>query len=213
MNEDDLFNKYNSWLSVIHNDIQWLSSNYFIYREIKKIISNNKNIQENNAIYHWMSMVVNDSIAMGIRRQICKRKDSISLFRLLHAFKRKPQIISSERYVALYTTLPQSFAHHDFDNLAGKERKYIDAERIEADIMYLKEKTGNVEIFANKRVAHYGDESYENIPTNDEIQEALDCLEALLKKYLLIFRAESWDIIPIFQFDWLRPLREPWIVS
>jgi hypothetical protein len=211
INEDTLFEKWNEWLSIIHEDIQWICTNYFIYGEIQKIIQKNKNLQENNAIYYWMSMIVVDSVVIGIRRQLCKRKDTISFVKLLEAIKRKSKVISRKRFVSLYTTLPHNFAHGNFDRLAGVGKEYIDVDIINIDLNDLKCKTKDIEKYANNRVAHFGNGDYKYIPTHDEIQSSLDYLKDLLKKYLLIFRAEDWDIIPIFQFDWLKPFREPWI--
>ena len=45
-----------------------------------------------------------------------------------------------------------------------------------------------------------------------ELDDCLDCLEKLLKKYLLLFTAEAHlYIVPIWQYDWKEIFRRPWI--
>lgn len=217
--EDTIFAKWDEWLSVIHKDIEWLLTNYYIYKEVKEIVKNNRDIQENNTIFAWMSMVCLDSVAIGIRRQIDKTNGSISLANLLKDIKNKPKVICRKRFVALYEPMPEihpgiklDFGNKDFNSFAGEGEEYIDEKMIDSDLKMLEENGKKIKKFVNKRIAHRDKAHFEYVPDHDEIQDCLDYLEALLKKYLLLFRAQSWDpIIPIFQFDWLKVLREPWI--
>jgi hypothetical protein len=219
VNEDNLFDKLNNWLTILHENIQWLLSNYWIYNQIKEIVKQNKNIQDNNVIFAWMSMVCLDSIVIGIRRQTDRRKGSISLIKLLENIKNNPRLISRRRYVAIYGPMREihpgiklDHGNNDFDKLVGEGKEFIDPAIPGSDIVSLREKAKKIEDYANKVIAHRDKSQFEYFPTHSEIQDCLDYLEALLKKYLLLFRAQSWDpIIPVFQFDWLRVLREPWI--
>jgi hypothetical protein len=219
MDENRLFKKWNDWLSIIHTDIQWLLTNYYIYKEIHEIVKKNENIQKNNAIFAWMSTVCTDYLVMGIRRQIDKRKDSISIVRLIEAIKKNPKVIYRKRFVGMYEAtpnmvraLPKYFGNRDFDKLAGVDREYIDPKILDSDIIGLKLKAEKIKEVANKMIAHIDEDDFKDCLSQDEIEDCLDYLEALLKKYLSLFRATDYDIIPVFQFDWLRVLREPWII-
>lgn len=214
MSYDTQFEKWNKWLDAIYNDVQGLLVDRYIYQEVQKIIRANPKIQVESSFYEWMRNVYATSAVIGVRRQLDKDKKSISFMRLLEEIRNKPEIISRKRYISLYSNsvLPKDFAHHDFDRLFGKDRAYINPKMVGKDMDLLNMKTEKIKKFANKRIAHFDKSDFKNLPTYAELNECLDYLEKLLKKYLSIFRAEAHiKIVPVWQYDWKQIFKYPWI--
>ncbi|PJB21427.1 MAG: hypothetical protein CO114_05370 [Euryarchaeota archaeon CG_4_9_14_3_um_filter_38_12] len=214
MSHDTQFEKWNKWLDTIYSDVQGLLVNRYIYQEVQKIIQANPKIQVESSFYEWMGYVYATAAVIGVRRQLDKDKSSISFIRLLEEIRNKPKIVSRERYISLYSNsiLPKDFANHDFDTLVGKDRAYIDPQRVGKDIDLLYKKAEKIKKFVNKRIAHFDKSDFKNLPTNAELDGCLDYLEKLLKKYLSIFRAEAHiSIVPVWQYDWKQIFKYPWI--
>ena len=57
--------------------------------------------------------------------------------------------------------------------------------------------------YVNKRVAHCDKVPFTQFPTFGDVDEALEHMEELVKRYCLLFRAEGiGQLLPIWQYDW-----------
>lgn len=214
MNEDALFNLWNEWLSTILTDVRGLLINRHIFQEVQKIIRSNAKIQLESSFYEWMGNVYAASAVIGVRRQLDMDKRSISFARLFDEIIKNPQVISRERFTALYkgSVVPKSYAHRDFDRFSGPGGSHVNPELVKVDLSVLEQKAEGIRKFANKRIAHFDKSEFRQVPTYVELDECLDYLEELLKKYLLLFRAEGdLRIVPTWQYDWQQIFRLPWI--
>jgi len=214
ISHDDQFAKWNKWLDKIYADIQGLLVNRHIFREVQKTIQANPKIQIGSSFYEWMGNVYATAAVIGVRRQRDKDKKSVSFARLLEEIQGVPEVISRERYIALYTdsVLPMDFANRNFDKLIGHGCSHIDPKMVENDLDLLIKKSKKLKNFVNKRIAHFNKSAFKNPPTYAELDECLDYLEKLLKKYLSIFRAEvHLRIVPVWQYDWKQIFKYPWI--
>jgi hypothetical protein len=211
MDEDALLEKWNSWLDIIQADIQNVLTNHHIYLEVQEIINKNPKIQIGSAFYELMADVYHESMVMGIRRQLDNRKDSISLKRLLDEIIQNTEILSRNHYVKLYKILPSHIAHRDFDNLAGEGREYFEPIIAKEDLRLLELKAKNLKTFGNKKIAHMDKSELNELPTYGELNDCIEYLKVLIEKYLRIFRAGSYEIIPAFQYDWKEIFKYPWI--
>lgn len=99
---DAIFAKWDGWLSTIHGEIQGLLVNRHIFREVQAIIQANPKIQLASSFYQWMGNTYATAAVIGVRRQLDKDPDSVSFARLLGEVATNPQVLSRERYVALY---------------------------------------------------------------------------------------------------------------
>lgn len=206
--------KWNEWLDTIYKDVQNLLTNRYIFREVQKIISSNPRIQIGSSFYDWMGSVYAASQVIGVRRQVDADSDSISFRNLLDEIRQHAHILSRERYVSLYkdSGLPNDIPHRDFDRKAGTGRNHIDPVVVEADLSALQEKAERIRKYVNKRIAHFDRAEFKSLPTYAELDECLDYLEALLKKYLSLLQAKTHlSIVPVWQYDWKEIFRRPWI--
>ncbi|OGS04903.1 MAG: hypothetical protein A3G41_01810 [Elusimicrobia bacterium RIFCSPLOWO2_12_FULL_59_9] len=212
--EQLVFDEWNGWLSSIYTDIQQALVNRHIFRETLAVVQANPRIQTDDTFYSWMRTVYSQAAVVAVRRQADRRKDVVSLARLLDEIRKSPAVISRDRFVALYTAgrLPAHLGHRDFDKFAGADEPSISAAMIEKDLAQLQKTAASIKLFSHKRVAHYDDKKFQKVPTWNELDECLDLSEALLKKYLCIFRAEAHiNIVPTWQYDWKEIFLVPWI--
>ena len=68
--------------------------------------------------------------------------------------------------------------------------------------------------WVNSVVAHSAEVTAQSVPTFDELDTTLDRVVEIYKKWLVILTGNDLiDIEPFPQYDYLAPLRVPWIVD
>lgn len=212
MDIQNRFNKWNSWLDKIENEVTRLVENRYIFWEVQKIIKNNPKIQKPSAFYEWLGNVYATSAVIGIRRQIDERKDVITLARLLHEIMDTPQVITRRRFISLYKNFPQDIAHKEFDRLAGRGG-YVDPAIVREDLRKLRDKSKELKKYANRRIAHFDRSAYRHPLTFREINQCLNFMEKLVIKYIRLFRAAGYEsLVPVFTYDWKKIFKYPWIL-
>ncbi|MFA4888746.1 MAG: hypothetical protein WC628_04135 [Candidatus Omnitrophota bacterium] len=212
---DKIFTKWNKWLDVIYKEITSLSVNRHIFWEVQEIIKSNKEIQKPSSFYEFLGSAYASLAVMGIRRQVKINKQSISFARLLKQIADNPGVVSRERYVALYGTdqMMREIGERDFKKFADKLGKRINSSVVINDLKSLQTKAAKCEKYADMRVAHFDKRALKNPPTFKDLDDCINHLEELLKKYLLIFRATCVSsVLPTWQYDWKEIFLAPWIV-
>ncbi len=210
---DALFQQWKGWLDTIHIDVRGLHVSRYIYRTVIDIVEANPNIQTDDTFYAWITTNYVAGQVIGIRRQLDNRTDSVSLARLLQEMIKRPQVLSRERYVALYEEeFPAEYARRNFNNLAGGGQDHVNPESVASDLFLLKDKAEIIGEYASKKIAHWDEAGYEEIPTCDDLDSCPDYLEKLLTKYINLFTANSLiHILPTWQYDWTEIFQVPWI--
>ena len=223
---DDRFNKWNKWVDVIYLEITKLSRNRNIFLEVHDIINNNPKIQKPSSFYEFLGSVYAVSALMGLRRQVKIDEDSISFARLLKEICDTPEILSRNRFFAQYKgstvekiaklmgSTVEKYESRNYDQFAGKTGDYVNPELIKLDLKELKSKAQKCEKYADQRVAHFDKKEISNIPTFTDLDNCIDFLEKLMKKYYLLFRASHLNsILPVSQdkYDWKAIFKEVWI--
>lgn len=212
MTPDELFARWDAWLETIHTDVRGLLVNRHIFRDVHAIIQANPKIQLASSFYEWMGNTYATTQVIGVRRQLDRDPGSISFARLLGEVAANPHVVSRERYVALYKTMPRDLGNKDFDRLAGAGVPHIDPAVPTGELTKLEALATRIKKYANKRIAHFDKSDFKALPTYAELDECLDYLEELLKRYLLLFRAQAYAaIVPVWQYDWKQVFRRPWI--
>lgn len=169
-----------------------------------------------NKFYEFLGDAYGTLALMGIRRQVKSKKDSISLAGLLEEISKNPKILSRKRFVNLYkeTREDENVASKDFDDLVGKGRSYVNPDQVCSDLDELGQRSKKIETIVDKRLAHYdkGAININNI-TFKEIDECIDFLEDLLKRYYYLIRAVDRNhVLPeSLSDDWTVIFRELWL--
>ena len=168
-----------------------------------------------NKFYEFLGDAYGTLALMAIRRQVKTGNKSISFTELLEEIHENPEILSRKRFVNLYKgSGVENVASEKFDDLVGKGRSHVDPDQVCSDLDELGQKSKKIETIVDKRLAHYdkGAININNI-TFKEIDESIDFLEDLLKKYLFLIRAEDREyILPeILSDDWMAIFGERWL--
>ncbi len=210
MTDNERWEQWRTWLQTILEDVQGALINRTIFQEVRAMIDANPKIQKHSSFYEWMANVYADSGVMAVRRQRDTNARSVSLARLLKDVTGYPHVLSRDRFVALYRRELQDVAHREFDREVGQGARHIDRRAVEADLEALRKATVDIERYGTKRIAHLDDAGPTNVPTFGELEATLELLRALLKKYMLLLLAVSYND-PVWTYDWKAIFREPWI--
>jgi hypothetical protein len=209
------YNKWEKWLKIIEKEVTDLHRYQHIFDEVQKIIKNNPSIQKPSSFYEFLPKSYVALVVMGIRRQIKIDNQSISLGRLLTEIIERPEIITRKRFIAMYTnSVAKRHADSDFDQFAGKGGSHVDSNIIEKDLIRLRTNGIKFEDYADRKLAHHDKRLPKAIPTYGETAEYIGELGDLLKRYVLLFRADCLTtVMPVYQYDWKAIFKEPWIQS
>lgn len=205
--------RWRRWLDRIYNDVLGLVLKREIYRQVGKIIDQNPRIQLESSFYSWMSEVYAAAMAIGVRRQLDRDSRSISMQNLLREIRQCPGALSRSSYVAHARRDPylRDALHRQFDRLAGARQPHISLRAIATDLTTLERKLERISFWVNKRIAHSGRRGPSRPPTFAELNECVDLLVELAKRFLLLLRCRSYSFDITWQFDWTQIFRHPWI--
>ena len=218
MDFEVIFDKWDSWLDIIRNEILLLSCNrYFFYEVHNNIPRSNPNIQKPSLFWTYLKITYEHSQNIIIRRQIKADKDSISIMRLISQIIDYPTILSRERYLNLIrnNSINRTVLNDQFNRFAGKGkyRDYVNPDIFKNDRRSLKEISFKSEKYADQRVAHFDSNPNFIYPTYGEMDTCINFLEELISIYFLIFRAGPIDVLPTIDSDWKKIFTVPWIVE
>lgn len=205
--------KWEKWFKTVYQEVTNLAVKRHVFWEVQDVIKNNPKIQKPSAFYEFIGDSYAASMVMEIRRLVKRHKDSISFAGLLEDIRDNPQIMSRGRYVAFYKeSNVEHRADGDFDQFAERPGgDHIDPTLVEQDLQELVEKAQKCEAYADRRVAHY-DKGPITVPTFNDLDDCVDFLERLTKKYYLLMTGSALtEVLPTFQYDWQQVFTEPWL--
>ena len=188
MPDSDLMQDWERRLDLIENDVvQSLLLRRYIFREIQGIVERNPRIQKPSIFFDWMASGYVASTVMAVRRHVDPDSDASSLIALLREIRKRPELLSRERHVGRYYEVGgsefQKVGHREFDRFAGDAGAHVDPRLVQDDITGLQRMTEHLERYATKRVAHLDAKGPDRIPTFGELDQAIDLLEALVKRF------------------------------
>lgn len=208
------YQKLDGQLGQIYREIQALRINQHVFWEVQSLIRNNPNLHKPSTFYGWMGNMYAAAMSAAVRRLVDRRKDTVSFVRLLEQLKKDTGLFSRAVYKSRCTNpdLPKGFLDRDYDGLVGKGKQQPDPGEIEREIKDMEARTRKLKDFVDTHVAHLGAEPAKDLPKFQELDDAIDCLEALVKRYLHLFRGVGLtSVLPTWQYDWQEIFRYPWI--
>jgi len=99
-----------------------------MYDGLQKIVDNYEQRDKECLFFAFLQNVFIDSLVMGVRRQIKRDQDSISLVRLLCELIETPEIVTRESYYALWRRIDpdkSSYMARDFSILPNLMRSTL----------------------------------------------------------------------------------------
>jgi hypothetical protein len=208
------YKKWLRWLDTISHEMTLLVWSNNLYKEIREIVAANPAINTGNKFYDWLTRNYVHTTLMGLRRQLDRHKDAISLFKLLDDMKANYSLLTREYHLSLYSRDMRSLGERIFDQLSGEGRNTYPKEKIEADRQQLEGIAVFHKGFIDRRIAHYDKVNrLETLPTIQDLYNAVDHVEKTVIKYHLLLKAETLRLLPITQYDWKAIFRSPWITE
>jgi hypothetical protein len=77
------YTKWLQWLETISHEVTLLVWSDDLYKEIREIVAANPIINMGNKFYDWLTRNYVHTTLMGLRRQLDRHRDAISLRKLL----------------------------------------------------------------------------------------------------------------------------------
>jgi hypothetical protein len=213
MSDDELYKKLSAELDVIRDEVVSLRVKQHMFWELQKIVGANPNINVANEFYDWIEEIYATSMSVAIRRQTDRTKNTVSFWRFLEQVERRPSVVTRNRYSTLFINSSVNVINADFDSLVGPGRDQIDALEVKRDRDALEGKCDVLEGYANTWVAHRANGAVHVLTSLRDIDEAIEGVEVLLKKYLHLFRSEIVldSLLPTLIGNWKAIFRVPWI--
>lgn len=199
------------WVEALHRITQETHSLYH-YRHLWRRLAEITAATElpPSVIFDAFGVWYASTQASGIRRQVDKRRDSLSLLRLLAEIERKPGVMDRHRHVALWND--EQEGHRNYDRFARDEGDVLDRNLVQTDIANLVAATEPVKRHVDEAVAHTAIETERSTPTYADMHGAVDVIGDLVGKYTSLLEAVSfYTLEPQIQQDWEAPFRVPWI--
>lgn len=211
MTDHETFKRWGGTIMTIHASIEDAVLRRKIFRETVKVVNANPNIQRESAFWDWMGAAHVESMLMTIRRQVDQDRRSVSLHNLLTEIRDYPQALSRQNVLAMLPPEVHQFGNARFDLFVGEGCAHADTKVIADDLAALGRQTEVVRRYANKRVAHYDERGPTTIPTFEDLDDALDVILGLFRRYLAVLRCLDFAGDPEFTHDWKVIFRQPWI--
>lgn len=204
--------KWDRWLNKIEEEVTWLLVAKDIFWEVQYIVSSNPSIQKSSSLYSFLATGYANSCLMGVRRLTKESRNSISFMGLLRDIHDNYELLSKAYFVSLYRDEMKDIASEEFDQCPWTESGFINSVLVKGDMDRLFETTNRCIEYTDKGVAHIDRRGIEAIPTFSELDECIDFLEELLKKYTYLMKAIDNDsFLPVYQYDWKEIFYVPWI--
>ena len=200
--------KWTSWISRIKEDLFQTVSDRTVFREFSDVVRANEEwINANHGLY-FCDFVARSYVARaatGVRRMVKPHRDAISLAAILTHMKECAADLTYEFYV---TRLPRQ--SHDFMEWQrgtfrqlSEDGRVVSANIVGADLAELDRLTDRVEAFADRRVAHLDRKGGATRITFDELDSAIDAVNAIACKYILFLTGHAYDSLEfVVQFPW-----------
>jgi len=219
--DEERFQRWQQWIEEICDQVAYLFVFRHIYKVVRQIVASNPHLKETpNIFWWWLDYAYATTMLMGLRRLGDRSKEVISLYRLLDDIRNHPKVLSCERYRRLRESLwkQQNVASDAFlqqvdavfEELCGHGKPHIDPKVVEEDLKRLDEAMKKVRELADKRVAHYDQKPPRRQPTHEDIDECLNLIDKIVRKYHRLMKGGEIILMPRLDPDWTKIFKIPW---
>jgi len=198
-------------------------------RVYETVVNANPRLRPGMHLLDYFRNVYGDFAAMAVRRQAKTHKDSISLRGLLEDLEKNNALVTRSWTQAEYrrphangTTyddeMADRLANAFFDKFADDAGECLRKELITADLARLASSTERIVTITDKSIAHDDRVRTTETVTFDDLNGAVDVLEDLTKRYVVLLTGESLlSVVPydtadstaVFNFAWIDPANKP----
>ena len=211
------------WLKVLEDAVHRIRVDQRIFREVFAIIDANEELAKRPShIFAWMYDNYVERMAMGVRRLRDARSGTVSIVKMLRRITGNPAVISRKYYRSLFNSnyMPglsqrdrDAFIDRQYDGFVGSGQQQPNTFDLESEMIWLETFGAPVVEYATKRIAHHDEDPPTQFPTLDDVDAFIEYAEELVRKYIILAGGPAVYFDANFSYDWLAPLRVPWIPS
>jgi hypothetical protein len=222
----DNLGRWLKWVKNIEEDVTLLVKSREIYNDVHAIISKNSKIQKPSYFYSFLHYTYFETALHKIRKQVIINDERASMLKLLEDIASHPESATKHAVTDAikhkYAAVSSDFSAHminninkhyplNLDKLSDKE---LIQKTAQSDLKNLKSKVDKCEQFAAKWLLHYNyeQENFTTIRKFTEVDECIDLLRDLYRRYSMILSGSSADFLSLEnKLGWQMVFREPWI--
>lgn len=186
-----------------------------IFDEVRDIAFSNPATHDPNDFFSWLAQNYATSAALGIRRLMDHDGRSLSIRRFLEDVLGNVDVVTRDRYVAMYRPERRELAHRRFTALVGGTHKALPPSVVKRDLRSMKRAELRIRTFVNKRLAHLELKTRRRrLPKYGELSQTLQLMESVLLKYQRLLSANApMTLLPTWQYNWKQVFLVPWTTS
>ena len=210
---DQLHEKWRQWLEEITTHVFNLFHNRSIWGEMSQALQEHEGLV---FLAHYADLYVAGQV-MAVRRVADDRASgsTVSLGRLLGDLERNPSVMNRDRYVSMHPTgegdqasFWAGHAEKTFDRCFGASDGLLSGDMNRERVNRLASASQAISDFADRLVAHLDSRGSDELPTFDDLDQAIDEIGVVLQEVTLLLTASSLvNVEPTIQEDWKRPFR------
>ena len=212
---DQLYARWVEHIETIANDVYSLFHQKHMWAELQQMIRAAE-LPPSVFFESLGAWYASDSKTVAIRRLVDRSAGTISVVRLLGEIANHSTVVTRERHVALWRDAPwlDQQAHENYDRFADRTGDRLDRTLVRADQAAVTENVRVIETYVNDHVAHRAERPSAVRPTYQQMNEAIEAIAEVLRKYASLLRATALvEMEPIIQDDWQAPFRRPWLTA
>ena len=216
MSLQNLLPQWLQQLDTIAKEVQSLLGDRYILRETMEIVRANPDTHKPNDFVEWFLRQYSVAASAAVRRQVDRRRDTVSLIRLLEDLARSASSITRAWFVGSYPEEMRRDGIPDeaFDRWSGAEGGHVDPTRLRQHCDRLTVVCSPLKEYVDKRIAHRSQEGEDSLPKAkwDELNRAIDTLDQIICELILLLRQASTigGLQPVWQYKWQNVFEIPW---
>ena len=219
---DETRDKWEAWCDRIGHDLLDLAVCTHLHREVIRIILANSALAGTASVYwFFMNVTYVDYAIAAIRRQLKDDPGGVSLVRLLRELSEHPGAIRREWFEArppdwlgaYVRERAYEWSHAFFNEFAGSKAEHVDPTVVERDLADLRRALRDLEVAADRMVAHLGKKPPVAKPQHPELYGNVETLLSVFHRYRTLICRGPWDFnIPqSVGEEWRELFKQPWI--
>lgn len=214
--DENVWRRWASSITKVEEDVQSTVNDRAAFQGFSDVVRENESwISAHNGMYfcHFVARAYVAMVALGIRRHVKWRDDSISLLRILSQLKECAPQLTFDFYLQQFPRDPEYVPWQEptFE-LVSEDGSVASEKRIAADIERLQLLTGQVEALVDRALAHLDRKGFQGQVTFDDLDKAVVGLDDIATKYICLLTGRGYpgSLEATVQFDWKRIFSVPW---
>ena len=204
--------RYRDEFETAYKDVQGLHNVRFVWKNLLRMFESQPDLPAHELVNYWLATTYTRTLAVGIRRQ-CESGDTRpTIGSLLRRVKAHADTITRESCEFDAVATDWSDDVDGWLHFADAVDKPLDVNRVQPLVDTLAAASAIATRWVNKRVAHFDRAESVDIPTFDELEDALLRLrQGVVFLWRLLNRGQFLvQVTPEFSAQWMEPFRHAW---